>query len=123
MSVGESDTDFGAGGNGQAIADELRDYSLKFPGFTEVSAAKVTLYADRLQLDAEALDFGAIEDNLVSALTGGVAGTKKDREALVKTLGGEWERFFPLSGSLSVALGASDVRFGGEVKQIGRAHV
>lgn len=116
MSVGESDTDFGAGGSGQAIADELRDYSLKFPGFTEVSAAKVTLYADRLQLDAEALDFGAIEDNLVSALTGGVAGTKKDREALVKTLGGEWERFFPLSGSLSVALGASDVRFGGEVK-------
>lgn len=115
MEVGESDTDFGTGGYGQALSDELRDYSFKFPGFTEVSAAKVTLYADRLQLDAETLDFGAIEDNLVTALTGGVLGTKKDREALVKTLGGEWDRFFPLTGSLSVALGASDVRFGGEI--------
>ncbi|HIW74644.1 MAG TPA: VWA domain-containing protein [Firmicutes bacterium] len=115
MDVGESDTDFGAGGAGQALSDELRDYSFEFPGFTEVSAAKVTLYADRLQLDAEMLDFGAIEDNLVTALTGGVTGSKKDREALVKTLGGKWDRFFPLSGSLSVALGASDVRFGGEV--------
>lgn len=115
MDVGESDTDFGTGGAGQSLSDELRDYSFKFPGFTEVSAAKVTLYADRLQLDAETLDFGAIEDNLVTALTGGVTGTKKDREALVKTLGGKWDRFFPLSGSLSVALGASDVRFGGEV--------
>ena len=115
MDVGESDTEFGTGGHGQALSDELRDYSFKFPGFTEVAAAKVTLYADRLQLDAETLDFGAIEDNLVTALTGGVTGTKKDREALVKTLGGKWDRFFPLSGSLSVALGASDVRFGGEV--------
>lgn len=115
MDVGESDTEFGVGGYGQALSDELRDYSFKFPGFTEVSAAKVTLYADRLQLDAEMLDFGTIEDNLVTALTGGVTGTKKDREALVKTLGGKWDRFFPLSGSLSVALGASDVRFGGEV--------
>ena len=115
MDVGESNTEFGDGGYGQALSDELRDYSFKFPGFTEVSAAKVTLYADRLQLDAEMLDFGAIEDNLVTALTGGVTGTKKDREALVKTMGGKWERFFPLSGSLSVALGASDVRFGGEV--------
>lgn len=115
MKVGESDTDFGTGGNGQALSEELRDYSFKFPGFTEVSAAKVTLYADRLQLDAETLDFGAIEDNLVTSLTGGVTGTKKDREALVKTLGGKWDRFFPLTGSLSVAVGASDVRFGGEV--------
>lgn len=115
MDVGESETAFGTGGYGQSLSDELRDYSFKFPGFTEVSAAKVTLYADRLQLDAEMLDFGAIEDNLVTALTGGVTGTKKDREALVKTLGGEWDRFFPLTGSLSVALGASDVRFGGEV--------
>lgn len=115
MDVGESDTDFGAGGSGQAVSEELRDYSFKFPGFTEVAGAKVTLYADRLQLDAESLDISAIEDNLVTALTGGVAGTKKDREALVKTLGGSWDRFFPLSGSLSVALGASDVRFGGEV--------
>ncbi len=116
MDVGESDTDFGTGGYGQALNDELRDYSFKFPGFTEIGAAKVTLYADRLQLDAEALDFGDIEDNLVSALTGGVGGTKKDREALVKTLGGDWSRFFPLTGSLSVALGASDVRFGGEIQ-------
>lgn len=115
MSVGESDTDFGTGGYGQALSDELRDYSIKFPGFTEIGAAKVTLYADRLQLDAEALDFGDIEDNLVSALTGGVKGTKKDREALVKNLGGKWSRFFPLTGSLSVALGTKDVRFGGEV--------
>ncbi len=115
MDVGESDTAFGTGGSGQALSDELRDYSFKFPGFTEVAAAKVTLYADRLQLDAETLDFGAIEDNLVTALTGGVTATKKDREALVKTLGGKWDRFFPLSGKLSVALGASDVRFGGEV--------
>lgn len=115
MDVGESDTDFGTGGYGQALEDELRDYSVKLPGFTEIGAAKVTLYADRLQLDAEALDFGDIEDNLVSALTGGVKGTKKDREALVKTMGGDWSRFFPLSGSLSIALGATDVRFGGEV--------
>ncbi|MFR7477932.1 MAG: VWA domain-containing protein [Acutalibacteraceae bacterium] len=115
MNVGESDTDFGTGGYGQALEDELRDYSVKLPGFTEIGAAKVTLYADRLQLDAEALDFGDIEDNLVSALTGGVKGTKKDRKALVKTMGGDWSRFFPLSGSLSIALGATDVRFGGEV--------
>ncbi len=115
MDVGESDTDFGPGGAGQAVSQELRDYSIKFPGFTEISTAKVTLYADRLQLDAQTLDISAIEDNLVTALTGGVTGTKKDREALVKKLGGEWDRFFPLTGSLSVALGASDVRFGGEV--------
>lgn len=114
MDVGESDTDFGTGGYGQALEDELRDYSVKLPGFTEIGAAKVTLYADRLQLDAEALDFGDIEDNLVSALTGGVKGTKKDREALVKTMGGDWSRFFPLSGSLSIALGATDVRFAGK---------
>lgn len=115
MDVGESDTDFGTGGYGQALSDELRDYSIKFPGFTEIGAAKVILYTDRLQLDAQALDFGDIEDNLVSSLTGGVKGTKKDREALVKKLGGKWSRFFPLSGSLSVALGARDVRVGGEV--------
>lgn len=115
MDVGESDTDFGTGGYGQALSDELRDYSIKFPGFTEIGAAKVTLYTDRLQLDAQALDFGDIEDNLVSSLTGGVKGTKKDREALMKKLGGKWSRFFPLSGSLSVALGARDVRVGGEV--------
>ena len=115
MDVGESDTDFGTGGYTQSISDELRDYSIKFPGFTEIGAAKVTLYADRIQLDAEALDFGDIEDNLISSLTGGVKGTKKDRKALEKKLGGDWSRFFPLSGSLSVALGAEDIRFGGEV--------
>lgn len=116
MDVGESATDFGSGGFTQALEEEIQDFSFKFPGFTEISAAKVTLYADRLQMDAEALDFGDIEDNLVSALTGGVAASKKDREALVKTLGGEWDRFFPLTGSLSAAIGADDISFGGEVE-------
>lgn len=118
MSVGESDTEFGTGGYTQAISDELRDYSIKFPGFTEIGAAKVTLYTDRLQLDAEALDFGDIEDNLISALTGGVKATKKDRDAMEKSFEGklgDWSKF-PITGSLSVALGATDVRFGGEVQ-------
>lgn len=124
--VEEGRSDFG-GDQPVNSAEAWKDYTVKIPGLADMFATSVSLYDDRLQLDSDLLDIGDIEDNLVKVVTGGAWSTKKDKEALEKQLG-DWGkvkgsagrgrpgvRTYELDGKLSVALGASDVRVGGEV--------
>jgi uncharacterized protein YegL len=122
IKVGSDKSEMKTGEREHSVSETVANFSIALHNMPEIKGPTITLYADRLQLDAQTVSIDDLKTGITAVLCGKDVLTKKDRDAVTGKYSdptdqekSKVKKLPLLDVSASVAIMADDIKIGGGV--------